>query len=190
MRSTTCMTAVSTPLDPICESEDACCALLVVVCNDASPAFEGVAVHHLYGTRMEPTLGTTRVCLGDWLWVVAPEASLPAQLAGSLPYLAAVVPRTATMVRDRRTAAAEAAKDTHNPAVSVWARGVAVTPLSAVGEAEMSQHVTETYIRFAETSLMVAALPEDLPNPIPSIPRTLHPPPPPVNPPPPALGML
>ena len=134
---------------------------------------------------MEPTPSATRVRFGDWLWVVALEASLPAQLAESLPNLAAVVPRTATMVRDCRTAAAKAAKDTPNPAVSVWARGVAFMPLSAVGEAEMLQHVTETYIRFAETSLMAAALPEDLPNPIPSIPRTLHPPPPPGLTPPP-----
>ena len=42
---------------------------------------------------------------------MAPEASLPAQLAETVPSLAAVVPRTAIVVRYRRPFAAVAAEN-------------------------------------------------------------------------------
>ena len=90
---------------------DARCTLLMVVGDDASRMPEEVVVHCLYRARVEPPPGSTQIRLGDRFWVVAPEASLPAQLAESLPSLAAVVPRMATMVRDRRPSAAVAVGD-------------------------------------------------------------------------------
>ena len=66
----------------------------MAVGDDASPVPEGVVVH------VEPAAAAA-----------APETSLPAQLVESLPSLAAVVPRTATVVRDRRPSAAVAAED-------------------------------------------------------------------------------
>ena len=115
-RAVTCLWAAAglgvaalAPPKLVPEPADARCTRLVVVGTDTAPEPDGVVTHRVYTARTEPPGGYLQVRLGDRLWVVAPEASLPTHLVHSMPSLAEVVPRSAAIVRDRqpRPAAAD-----------------------------------------------------------------------------------